>query len=94
MEDYPALHRYSDDQAQRYEAKRFSHARGKAVDAMEWLLPRESGVRGSVGDSNRAFPGAGLGLALSRRLARAATGDVVARASGHGGRFIVRLPSG
>jgi signal transduction histidine kinase len=54
----------------------------------------EPGVRGSVGDSNRAFPGAGLGLALSRRLARAATGDVVARASGHGGRFIVRLPSG
>ena len=39
----------------------------------------EPGVRGSVGDSNRAFPGAGLGLALSRRLARAATGDVVAR---------------
>jgi uncharacterized protein YbjT (DUF2867 family) len=38
----------------------------------------EPGVRGSVGDSNRAFPGAGLGLALSRRLARAATGDVVA----------------
>jgi ubiquinone/menaquinone biosynthesis C-methylase UbiE len=45
MEDYPALHRYSDDQAQRYEAKRFSHARGRAVDAMEWLLLRRALTR-------------------------------------------------
>jgi signal transduction histidine kinase len=57
----------------------------------------EPGVRGSVGDDgdgSRAFPGAGLGLALSRRLARAATGDVAASANGHGGRFTVRLPGG
>jgi signal transduction histidine kinase len=54
----------------------------------------EPGVQGSAGDGNRAFPGAGLGLALSRRLARAAFGDVVASANGPGGHFIVRLPVG
>jgi signal transduction histidine kinase len=36
--------------------------------------------------------GAGLGLALARRLARAAGGEVEARASSDGGRFAVRLP--
>ena len=54
----------------------------------------EPGVRGTAGDHHRAFPGAGLGLALSRRLARAASGDVVASGNGHGGHFVVRLPSG
>jgi signal transduction histidine kinase len=54
----------------------------------------EPGVRGSAGDCERAFPGAGLGLALSRRLARAASGDVTAAASNDGGRFTVRLPAG
>jgi signal transduction histidine kinase len=38
--------------------------------------------------------GAGLGLPLVRRLARAAGGDVEARASGNGGTFAVRLPAG
>jgi two-component system, OmpR family, sensor kinase len=41
--------------------------------------------------------GAGLGLALSRRLARAASGDVVAvepARGAAGARFLVRLPSG
>jgi signal transduction histidine kinase len=38
--------------------------------------------------------GAGLGLALSRRLARAAGGDVLAEAGSGGGRFIARLPAG
>jgi signal transduction histidine kinase len=37
-------------------------------------------------------PGAGLGLPLARRLARAAGGDVEARAATGGGRFVVRLP--
>jgi signal transduction histidine kinase len=36
--------------------------------------------------------GAGLGLALARRLARAAGGEVEARASSEGGNFVVRLP--
>lgn len=39
-------------------------------------------------------PGAGLGLALSRRLARSAGGDVQAEHSDSGGRFVVRLPGG
>jgi signal transduction histidine kinase len=38
--------------------------------------------------------GAGLGLALSRRLARSAGGDVEAEHSDAGGRFVVRLPAG
>jgi len=38
--------------------------------------------------------GAGLGLALARRLARAAGGDVSAEAGEAGGRFAVRLPRG
>jgi signal transduction histidine kinase len=37
--------------------------------------------------------GAGLGLALSRRLARSAGGDVNAVASDRGARFVVRLPA-
>ena len=39
-----------------------------------------------------AAGGAGLGLSLSRRLARAAGGDVEILASAGGGRFVVRLP--
>ena len=53
----------------------------------------EPGVRGSApraGDGQ----GAGLGLSLSRRLARSVDGDVVADAAAGGGRFLVRLPSG
>jgi signal transduction histidine kinase len=50
----------------------------------------EPAVRGSAGHSSSS--GAGLGLALSRRLARAVSGDVEALpgASGH---FVVRLPA-
>ncbi|HEY8647286.1 MAG TPA: ATP-binding protein [Gaiellaceae bacterium] len=50
----------------------------------------EPAVRGSAGRST--YNGAGLGLALSRRLARAVSGDVEAfpGASGH---FVIRLPA-
>ena len=65
---------------------------GVRADEREHIF--EPGVRGSARDGNRTFPGAGLGLALSRRLARAASGDVVAQADGPGGHFVVRLPAG
>jgi signal transduction histidine kinase len=54
----------------------------------------EPGVRGSAGNDARARRGAGLGLALSRRLAQAASGDVTAAAHDGGGRFVVHLPAG
>jgi signal transduction histidine kinase len=50
----------------------------------------EPGVRGTAANGS---PGAGLGLTLSRRLARVAGGDVVAEAGPAGGRFVVRLPA-
>jgi signal transduction histidine kinase len=37
--------------------------------------------------------GAGLGLALARRLARAADGDVVCRGDSGSGAFVVSLPA-
>jgi signal transduction histidine kinase len=43
--------------------------------------------------TNGHHQGAGLGLPLARRLARAAGGDVRAE-QGDGGRFVARLPSG
>jgi signal transduction histidine kinase len=49
----------------------------------------EPAVRGSAGLGG---PGAGLGLSLARRLARAAAGDVVAQPGAHG-HFVVRLPA-
>ncbi len=48
----------------------------------------DAGYRHDPADGH---PGAGLGLALARRLARATGGDVTATA-GPGGRFTVRLP--
>jgi two-component system, OmpR family, sensor kinase len=51
----------------------------------------EPGVRGSGVNGDG---GAGLGLALARRLARSADGDVVAENGTGGGRFVVRLPAG
>ena len=52
----------------------------------------EPGVRGAAEGDGRAT-GAGLGLSLSRRLARAAGGDVEALAAADRGRFVVRLPA-
>jgi two-component system OmpR family sensor kinase len=55
----------------------------------------EPGVRGSAAlGGPQASRGAGLGLSLARRLARAAAGDVVVEPRGEGARFVVRLPSG
>jgi signal transduction histidine kinase len=44
--------------------------------------------------TDEAHGGAGLGLALARRLARAAGGDVIAEASATGARLVVSLPGG
>ena len=53
----------------------------------------EPGVRGSAAAGERnAARGAGLGLSLARRLARAASGDVEVEAGEIGARFVVRLP--
>jgi signal transduction histidine kinase len=48
------------------------------------------GVRGSGAEGTN---GAGLGLALARRLARAAGGEVSAEPGAAGGKFAVRLPA-
>jgi two-component system, OmpR family, sensor kinase len=50
----------------------------------------EPGVRGAAANGE---PGAGLGLALARRLARGAGGDVVAEDAVAGGTFVARLPA-
>jgi two-component system OmpR family sensor kinase len=51
----------------------------------------EPGVRGAA--AARAPDGAGLGLALARRLARAVSGEIAADADAAGGRFTIRLPA-
>lgn len=51
----------------------------------------EPGRRGNTGRTNG--DGAGLGLALARRLARSVAGDVTAAAEEPGGTFIVTLPA-
>ena len=53
----------------------------------------EPGVRGSAAAAGRNSEGAGLGLSLARRLARAAGGHVEARPDSAGGHFRVVLPS-
>jgi len=63
---------------------------GIAVDECERIF--EPGVRGNQG--TRDGGGAGLGLALARRLARSANGEIEAHAQPGGGRFVVILPSG
>jgi len=68
---------------------------GPGVRADEVATIFEPGVRGSAGEAETgARMGAGLGLALARRLARAAGGDVNALPSGEGGRFEARFPAG
>jgi signal transduction histidine kinase len=53
----------------------------------------DPGVRGSQTDGRDPDPGAGLGLSLSRRLARAAGGDVTVVVRPRGATFDVRLPA-
>jgi signal transduction histidine kinase len=68
---------------------------GPGVTEEERTRIFEPGVRGSAAaalDDEQAGT-AGLGLALARRLARAAGGDVEALPSGGGGSFRVRLPA-
>ena len=55
----------------------------------EWIF--QPGRRGSAGAASP--DGAGLGLSLARRLARAAGGDVVAVASETGGSLVLSLPA-
>lgn len=61
--------------------------RGVAADEREAIF--EPGHRGA----GTAWQGAGLGLALARRLARAVGGDVVAEAAARGACFTARLPA-
>ena len=61
---------------------------GVADDERERIF--EPGVRGQNANGSA---GAGLGLALSRRLARTVHGDVYAETSAAGGRFLIRLPA-
>jgi signal transduction histidine kinase len=64
---------------------------GPGLEADEVDSVFEPGVRGTAANG---APGAGLGLTLSRRLARVAGGDVVVEGpGGGGGRFVVRLPA-
>jgi signal transduction histidine kinase len=63
---------------------------GVSPDERERIF--EPGVRGRLGESGGA-DGAGLGLALARRLARSTTGDVEVLEDLRGGRFLVRLPA-
>ena len=65
---------------------------GPGVAAQEQETIFEPGSRGFAGRAGEAA-GAGLGLALARRLARTASGDVTARATGGGGCFVITLPS-
>jgi signal transduction histidine kinase len=64
---------------------------GPGVDPAERETIFEPGIRGE----NSGVGGAGLGLALARRLARTASGDVTisGRANGSGGSFVVSLPA-
>jgi signal transduction histidine kinase len=82
------------------------HARGAvtvaiSTDRAEVVFSVEDDGEG-IGDANAeelfepgssGAGGAGLGLALARRLARSCGGDVSAVASRDGGRFLLRLPA-
>lgn len=55
----------------------------------------DPGIRGSAATADgKVIRGAGLGLPLARRLARAASGEVEVEPSDAGASFVVRLPAG
>ena len=90
---YGATQRPGRDRARELERRYAVEDDGPGLTPDEPERVFEPGVRGSApraGDGQ----GAGLGLSLSRRLARSVDGDVVADAAAGGGRFLVRLPSG
>jgi two-component system, OmpR family, sensor kinase len=64
---------------------------GPGVAAEERERIFEPGVRGTA--ARRGGQGAGLGLALARRLARTIDGDVFADTKARGGRFLIKLPA-
>ncbi len=66
---------------------------GPGVDDEEREQIFEPGIRGRIGRESGAV-GAGLGLALARRLARGVAGEVEAVAGKDYGLFLVRLPAG
>ena len=53
----------------------------------------EPGIRGTAGQASNGAGGAGLGLALARRLAHSASGEIAVEADHGGGRFLVSLPA-
>jgi two-component system, OmpR family, sensor kinase len=63
---------------------------GPGIGDDECDLIFEPGTRGRAG--SHRDDGAGLGLALARRLARSAGGEIVVGAGAAGGRFSLRLP--
>jgi signal transduction histidine kinase len=66
---------------------------GPGIDPRDRERIFDAGFRGAE-PHTQTHVGAGLGLPLARRLARAAGGEVEARASNNGGSFVVRLPTG
>jgi signal transduction histidine kinase len=62
---------------------------GPGVDRSELETIFDPGERGRAADGES--PGAGLGLALARRLARQVGGEILAEPA-DGGRFTVELP--
>jgi two-component system, OmpR family, sensor kinase len=65
---------------------------GPGVASEEREAIFEPGLRGEA-SARATGDGAGLGLALGRRLARAAGGEIEAQSGVRGGRFVVRLPA-
>jgi two-component system, OmpR family, sensor kinase len=67
---------------------------GPGIPASDREQIFEPGFSGNGALADRPSGGAGLGLSLARRLARAAGGDVQLSDRGPGAHFVVRLPSG
>ncbi|QEC46381.1 HAMP domain-containing histidine kinase [Baekduia soli] len=65
---------------------------GPGIDAAELQDIFKPAHRGTAARMPGAHSGAGLGLALARRLARSAGGDISAQATGAGGCFTLSLP--